>query len=143
MRDWNPLLIWRIPTDDGLIYDRGQLQKCRTDLSGLYTLYISRHAAPKGRFARLRRGLLFSNFDRKEASIPPTVCVGCIRLYCACLFFALIRQGLRGGGGPQRLTRALGIETANPIMTFEQRSSFSPSIERAPHQTPTGIPEGR
>ncbi len=41
-----------------------------------------------------------------------------------CLLFVLIRQGLRGVSGPQRLTRALVIETGNPIMTFEQRSSF-------------------
>ena len=32
-----------------------------------------------------------------------------------CLLFVLIRQGLRGGSGSQRLTRALGIETGNPI----------------------------
>ena len=44
-----------------------------------------------------------------------------------CLLFVLIRQGLRGGSGSQRLTRALGIETGNPIMTFEQRSSFFPA----------------
>ena len=60
-----------------------------------------------------------------------------------CLLFVLIRQGLRGGSGPQRLIRALGIETGNPIMTFEQRSSFLPSTERAPHHTSTGIPYGR
>ena len=60
-----------------------------------------------------------------------------------CLLFVLIRQGLRGGAGPQRLTRALGIETGNPVMTFEQRSSFFPSIERAPHRTTTEIPYGR
>ena len=41
-----------------------------------------------------------------------------------CLLFVLIRQGLRGGSGPPRLIRAPGIETGNPIMTFEQRSSF-------------------
>ena len=28
-----------------------------------------------------------------------------------CLLFVLIRQGLRRGSGPQRLTRALGVET--------------------------------
>ncbi len=57
-------------------------------------------------------------------------------VFCAwCLLFVLIRQGLRGGSGPRRLIRALGIETGNPIMTFEQRSSVLPSIERAPHHT--------
>ena len=35
-----------------------------------------------------------------------------------CLLFVLIRQGLRGGSGPQRLIRAPGIETGNPIVTF-------------------------
>ena len=45
-----------------------------------------------------------------------------------CLLFVLIRQGLRGGSGPLRLIRAPGIETGNPIMTFEQRSSFIPSF---------------
>ena len=64
---------------------------------------------------------------------------------CRCwyLLFVLSRQGLSGGSGPQHLTRALGIETGNPIMTFEQRSGFLPSVERAPHHTATGIPEGR
>ena len=57
-----------------------------------------------------------------------------------CLLFVLIRQGLRGGSGPQRLIRALGIETGNPIMTYEQRSSFLPSFERAPHHTSPRIP---
>ena len=52
-----------------------------------------------------------------------------------CLLFVLIRQGLTGGSGPLRLIRAPGIETRNPIMTFEKRSSFLPSFERAPHQT--------
>ena len=57
---------------------------------------------------------------------------------------ALQRQhGLRWGSGPPRLIRALGIGTGNLIMTFEQRSSFIPSTERAHHHTPTGIPEGR
>ena len=37
--------------------------------------------------------------------------------------------------GPQRLIRALGIETGNPILTNEQRSSVLPSLERAPHFT--------
>ena len=41
-----------------------------------------------------------------------------------CLLFVLIRQGLRGGSGPLRLIRAPGIETGNPIMTYEQRSIF-------------------
>ena len=45
-----------------------------------------------------------------------------------CLLFVLIRQGLRGGSGPLRLTTAPGIETGNPIMTFEQRSSFLPRV---------------
>ncbi len=54
----------------------------------------------------------------------------------------IIRQGL-GGGGPQRLIRALGIESGNPIRTYEQRSSFLPSIERAPHHTSPRIPEGQ
>ena len=63
----------------------------------------------------------------------------CIGAY----FFVLSRQGLSGGSGPQRLTSALGIETGNPIMTLEQRSSFLPSTERATHNTPTGIPYGR
>ena len=49
-------------------------------------------------------------------------------------------KGLWGGSGPQRLTRALGIETGNPIMTFEQRSSFLPATERAPHHTSTENP---
>ena len=64
-------------------------------------------------------------------------------LRCWCLLFVSIRQGLRGGSGPQRLchslTRALGIETGNPIMTFQQRSSFLPSTERATHHTPTAL----
>jgi hypothetical protein len=34
--------------------------------------------------------------------------------------FVLIRQGLRGGPGPQRLIRARGEETRNPIMTFHR-----------------------
>ena len=41
------------------------------------------------------------------------------RIAGAYFLYVLIRQGLRGGSGPQRLTRALGIETGNPIMTFE------------------------
>jgi len=53
-----------------------------------------------------------------------------------CLLFVLIRQGLRGGSGPQRLIRALGEETGNPIMAFH-RPSFSPSCERAPHHNTT------
>ena len=57
-----------------------------------------------------------------------------------CLLFVLIRQGLRGGSGPQRLIRAPGIETGDPILTYEQRSSFFPSIERAPHHTSPRIP---
>ena len=57
-----------------------------------------------------------------------------------CLLFVLIRQGLRGGSGPLRLIRAPGIETGNPIMTFEKRSSFLPSFERAPHHTSPRIP---
>ena len=57
-----------------------------------------------------------------------------------CLLFVLIRQGLRGGSGPLRLIRAPGIETGNPIVTFEQRSSFLPSTERAPHHTSTENP---
>ncbi len=57
-------------------------------------------------------------------------------LFIWCLLFVLIRQGLRGGSGPQRLTRSLGIETGNPIMTFQQRSSFLPSTEREPHRCP-------
>ena len=57
-----------------------------------------------------------------------------------CLLLVLFRQGFRGGSGPQRLTRALGIETGNPIMTYEQRSNFFPSTERAPHHTSTRIP---
>ena len=32
---------------------------------------------------------------------------------CWCLLFVLIRQGLMGGSGPQRLIRALGEETGN------------------------------
>ena len=56
------------------------------------------------------------------------------------LTFVLIRQGLGGGSGTQRLTRALGIETENPIMIFEQQSSFFPSAERAPHRTSTENP---
>ena len=60
-----------------------------------------------------------------------------------CLLSASIRQGLRGGSGPHRLIRALGIEPGNPIITYEQRSSFLPSIERAPHHTSPRIPEGR
>jgi hypothetical protein len=32
-----------------------------------------------------------------------------------CLLFVLIRHGLRGGSGPQRLIRALGEEAGNPI----------------------------
>ena len=39
-----------------------------------------------------------------------------------CLLFVLIRQGLRGGSGPQRLIGAPGIETGNPIMTFAVES---------------------
>jgi hypothetical protein len=50
------------------------------------------------------------------------------------LLFVLIRQGLGGGSGPQRLIRALGEETGNPILAFH-RPSFSPSFERAPHHT--------
>ena len=56
-----------------------------------------------------------------------------------CLFFVLIRQGLRGGSGPQRWIRALGEETGNPIMAFH-RPSFFPSVERAPHHTTTENP---
>jgi len=57
-----------------------------------------------------------------------------------CLLFVLIPQGLRGGrSGPQRLIRALGEETGNPIMAFH-RPSFSPSFERAPHHTTTENP---
>ena len=33
------------------------------------------------------------------------------------------------------MIRALGMETGNPIMTYEQRSSFLPSLERAPYFT--------
>ena len=66
----------------------------------------------------------------------------CILNTSWCLLFVLMRRGLRGESGPQRLIRALGIETGNPIMTLEQRSSFLPSVERAPLHTPTGIPEG-
>ena len=40
------------------------------------------------------------------------------------------------------MTRVLGRETGNPIMTFEQRSSFFPS-ERAPYRITSGIPCGR
>ena len=56
-----------------------------------------------------------------------------------CLLFVLIRQGLRGGSGPQRWIRALGEETGNPIMAFH-RPSFFPSVERAPHHTTTENP---
>jgi len=49
-----------------------------------------------------------------------------------CLLFVLIRQGLRGGSGPQRLIRARGEETGSPIIAFH-RPSFSPFFERAPH----------
>jgi len=56
-----------------------------------------------------------------------------------CLPFVLIRQGLRGGSGPQRLIRALGEETGNPIMAFH-RPSFFPSLERALHHTTTENP---
>ena len=38
--------------------------------------------------------------------------------------FVLIRQGLRGGSGPQRLIRALGEETGNPIMAFHRDSEL-------------------
>jgi len=55
------------------------------------------------------------------------------------LVWCLIRQGLRGWSGPQRLIRARGEETGNPIMAFH-RPRFSPSFERAPHCTPTTIP---
>ena len=41
-----------------------------------------------------------------------------------CLLFVLIRQGLRGGSGPQRLIRALGEEAGNPKMAFH-RPSFN------------------
>jgi len=54
--------------------------------------------------------------------------------YLWCLLFVLIRQGLRGGSGPQHWIRSLGEETGNPIMAFH-RPSFFPSVERAPHHT--------
>jgi hypothetical protein len=41
-----------------------------------------------------------------------------------CLLFVLIRQGLMGRSGPQRLIRALGEETGNPIMAFHRPSLF-------------------
>jgi len=41
-----------------------------------------------------------------------------------CLLFVLIRQGLRGGSGPQRWIRALGEETGNPIMAFHRPSFY-------------------
>ena len=58
---------------------------------------------------------------------------------CVCCCGRGGRWGGGGGSGPQRLTRALGIETGNPIMTYLQRSSFLPSFERAPHrESPRG-----
>ena len=71
--------------------------------------------------------LLLPPHDRRD--------LGAYFLYW-CLLFVLIRQGLRGGSGPQRLIRALGEETGNPIMAFH-RPSFFPSAERAPLQTTT------
>ena len=56
-----------------------------------------------------------------------------------CLLFVLIRQGLRGVSVPQRLIRALGEETGNPIMAFH-RPSFFPSFERVPRHTTTENP---
>ncbi len=47
------------------------------------------------------------------------------------LTFGIISTRAEGGSGSQRLIRALGIETGNAIMTFEQRSSFLPSTELA------------
>jgi hypothetical protein len=41
-----------------------------------------------------------------------------------CLLFVLIRHGIRGGSGPQRLIRAFGKETGNPIMAFHRPSFF-------------------
>ena len=38
-----------------------------------------------------------------------------------CLLFVTIRHGLRGGSGPHRLTRALGIETAKPLTLFVEK----------------------
>ena len=42
------------------------------------------------------------------------------------------------GKWARRVIRALGRETGCPIVTFEQRSSFFPSTERAPHRTTSG-----
>ena len=47
-----------------------------------------------------------------------------------CLLFVLIRQGLKGGSGPQRLARALGIETGNQITRADH---FFPLICAALH----------
>ena len=66
-----------------------------------------------------------------------------VALQVLVLTFCIIRQGLMRGSGPSRLIKVLGIGTGNRIMTYEQQSSFLPSTERAPHHTPTGIPEGR
>jgi hypothetical protein len=49
-------------------------------------------------------------------------------VYCWFLLFVLIRHGLRGGSGPQRLIEALGKETGNPIVAFH-RPSFFPSCD--------------
>ena len=76
--------------------------------------------------------------NSRTAAGPRTLCrtrdARIRRLWC--LLFVFIRQGLRGGSGPQRWIRALGEETGNPIRAFH-RPSFFPSVEWAPHHTTT------
>jgi len=62
-----------------------------------------------------RTGSTVTNYG---ASVPEVLTPAMVRSVCWCLLFVLIRHGLRGGSGPQRLITALGAEAGNPIIYF-------------------------
>ena len=72
-----------------------------------------------------------SSYQTKFVGASEPTCDRRRRRIMMVLTFCLNSTRAEGGSGPQRLIRALRIETGNPIMTYEQQSSFLPSIERA------------